>query len=116
MAEEMTEVKGSVGCYDKIPPPQGLKDGGHVILKCSSCDKPLIDIWVVKPEFSIEHIYQALCCYCGDKSFQMNIRGRVAVSPISKPNPNDEDDFIPVTLWSGVRTADGVSLFLTKEP
>lgn len=118
MAED---IRGSIGSYDKIPPPQGLKDGGHVILKCSACDKPLIDLWVIKPDAPVQQVYQAKCCYCGDRSFQQTVKGRVAIAGISNPKPDDEEDYIPVTLFCGIRTepipgTDGdVSLLLTKE-
>jgi hypothetical protein len=51
----------------------GLVDGGHFVLKCSNCDKPLVDIWKTRPKETLDGSpvktrLQAECCYCGDHS------------------------------------------------
>ena len=59
--------------------PVGLKNESHTILVCSNCDVPLIDILTTNPEFDAEMIFQAICCYCGDHSFETRVHGRVYV-------------------------------------
>lgn len=91
-----------------------LEDGGHVILKCSACGKELIDLWKVKPEPRTIKVV-ALCCYCKDKSFETEVSGKLVISGIAKENPNDEEDFIPVTRWAGTVEKDGVFFLSTQK-
>lgn len=107
-------VQVNVGSYDEERRPEGLSDQGHIILECSSCGKPLIDIWVVKAD-PMERTYRAQCCYCGDRSFQKTVSGRTAIVGISKPNPLDPEDFIPVTRWTGNRQDGEVTTLFTEQ-
>jgi hypothetical protein len=61
---------------------KGLSDGGHVIIRCSNCKKPLVDIWRTRPNEKdprtgkpFEWKFIAGCCYCGDKSYIHTILG-----------------------------------------
>lgn len=56
---------------------KGLVNGGSVILECSACAAPLIEILVVRPNLDIEIDYQAKCPHCGDKSLIQTIKGGV---------------------------------------
>lgn len=93
----------------------GLKDGGHVLLRCSNCNKPLCDIFVTQPGKKMpgtnepfEWRVRARCCY-GCK----NHEGKPETSYIEKiiglyhlgghgipnpANPDDPDDNIVVTV------------------
>jgi hypothetical protein len=59
-----------------------LQDGGHVIIRCSGCNKPLVDIWRTRPNQidprtnkPFEWKFIAECCYCGDKSYLTTVLG-----------------------------------------
>ena len=65
---------------------KGLKDGGHVIIRCSNCDRPLVDIWRTRPEMNdprtkkiFEWKFIAECCYCSDKSYVTTVLGGVHI-------------------------------------
>jgi len=53
-----------------------LESGDHTMIKCSNCDKKLLDILHTDPEAPVELKVKALCPYCGDHSFPQNIQGR----------------------------------------
>lgn len=52
-----------------------IQDGGHVIIKCSNCQKPLVDIWLTYKDEDQETTVVANCPFCQDKSFQQKISG-----------------------------------------
>jgi hypothetical protein len=85
--------------FTDIPEPAGLKDEGHVFLTCSACGKPLVDIWCVKkdvidPRTGKPFVWkvQALCCYCGDKSFPVEVQGRIVPGCVGIDIPNPDPD------------------------
>lgn len=50
---------------------KGLKDGGHVLLKCSNCKAHLVDCWITRPDEKdpstgevIKWQVKATCPYC----------------------------------------------------
>ena len=117
-----TEVR--MGNFKDIPPKAGLKDGGHVILACSACGKPLVDIWIIKADAInpntgkvLEWKMVALCCYCGDRSFQETVHGRYALGCIGKDIPSEEpdgsDDSKLETSINRIETKEGVLIFHT---
>ena len=66
---------------DNMPVFEGLSDGGHNYIKCSSCLAPLAEVWVTKPD--IDDIFTILpikCPHCGDKSFQFEVTGFFGVA------------------------------------
>lgn len=70
----------------------GLKDGGHVILKCSNCNKPVFSLWVVKPNFDFEASYKATCPYCDGKTYTKKIKGQITTGGIPKNGDYYSDD------------------------
>lgn len=56
----------------------------HVKLKCSNCEKDLVDIWFGVPSQQVFKL-RATCPYCGDKSFIKEIKGNFFLGA-----PNDE--------------------------
>ena len=79
--------------------PIGLKDGGHVILACSACQKPLVDIHVTRPDKKkpgtdevFEWRLRAKCCYCDDYSFISVVCGLFHHGGWGVPNPENLDD------------------------
>lgn len=53
-----------------------LKNGAHVILDCAKCNKKLCDIWITQPNLDVNSKVLAQCDYCGDRSFEKEIRGK----------------------------------------
>lgn len=49
-------------------------DGEKIIIKCSSCDRELIEVWITRPNAPIKSEIVATCC-CGDKSFRKTVMG-----------------------------------------
>ena len=71
MSTKTPKSVGQIESRDSI----GLEDGGHVILKCSNCDAPLINLWITTPNLETEMPVQADCPHCGDHSFKQTING-----------------------------------------
>lgn len=87
-------------------PPLGLRDGGHVLLRCSCCNKPLADVHITQPGKlrpdgkPFVWKVRALCPYCGDKSYIRRIEGlwHPAGHGVPNPaNPDDPDDNLVIT-------------------
>ncbi len=81
----MANPQVKISNYTDLPPKVGLKDGGHTILECSACGKPIADIWSIKKDAinavtkkPFEWKCVAVCCYCGDRSFPQTVQGRIA--------------------------------------
>lgn len=96
-----------------------LKDGGHIILECSNCNKPLVDILVVKPDAKREDgsdivwKCQAECCYCKDKSFMTEIKGIFRPGGIIKIDDKNEDNYENIVDLADVQYEDNFVLFKT---
>lgn len=90
---------------DDVKESIGLVDGGHTILHCSSCDRGLIDIFHTQPQAvdpltkrPFEWRIQALCCFCGDKSFIKKIFGKFHLGGYGKIKADDPTQDIPETF------------------
>ena len=76
-----------------------IEDNEHVILCCSDCDKPLIDVWVTRSEYPAKHQIRAECYFCGDQSFIANVKGAfhlgacngVGISDIETEKSDDDE-------------------------
>lgn len=102
--------------------PEGLKNGGHVILSCSNCYAGLVDFFVTRPgEINartgkpFNWIIQANCPFCGDKSFTKEINGNGHVGGYGTPYPDNEDETIPSTIVTGSDLIDGVMFFKVEK-
>lgn len=60
---------------DKEYEPKGLENGGTVLIRCSNCNAPLVEVLITQPKIDVETILVAQCGHCGDKSFQKKIKG-----------------------------------------
>lgn len=67
-----------------------IKDYGHTYIKCSNCDAPLVDIWVVDKDFPVTWKLKANCPHCGDHSFLYEIKGRYYYGPGYKNMDKDD--------------------------
>lgn len=84
---------------------KGLVDGGHTIFKCSNCERGLIDIFHTQPhaidpltDKPFEWRIQALCCFCGDKSYIKKVYGKFHLAGYGKIKPDDPTQDIPETF------------------
>lgn len=75
--------------------PEGLSDGGHVLVPCSNCNAILMDIWVTRPHEPQVWRIKANCPFCNDTSFQTEIKGGFHAGGYGKQINEDED--IPST-------------------
>lgn len=93
----------------------GVRDGGHVLLKCSNCDKPLCDIHITQPDKLIpgtqekfEWYVRAKCCYgCKrgkepEYSYIEKIVGLYHLGGYGVVNPEDPDDSTVITVPVGI--------------
>jgi len=53
-----------------------MEDLKKIIICCSSCDTPLIEFWITKPNKNIITEVIVNCAACGDKSFKKEIKGK----------------------------------------
>tara|TARA_R110000824_G_scaffold9415_4_gene42130 strand:+ start:25784 stop:26113 length:330 start_codon:yes stop_codon:yes gene_type:complete len=60
---------------EKIREEGEMSDGGTTTLKCSACNKRLVEIWVTKKELDVRFKIRAKCAYCGDYSFSVEVAG-----------------------------------------
>lgn len=107
-------IRGSI--QRSVPrEPVGLKDGGHIIMRCSCCDAQLVDIWIQMPDAPQHWKARATCPYCGDKSYVVEWDGGFAQGGIAVPNPNDEQNPFEKTRILDVGTeGEDIILFHVK--
>ena len=77
-----------------------LKDGNKITLKCSSCNKKLVNIWITRPDESYVWKIRAKCCYCDDHSFDLEVKGGFhfgGYCEVTNPNTEDETFYTCVT-------------------
>lgn len=63
-----------------------VSNGGHVIIRCAHCNKPLADIFRTRPNAQdprtnkpFEWKFIAECCYCGRQSFMTTVLGGIHI-------------------------------------
>lgn len=85
--------------------PIGIKDGGHVILECSSCGRGLIDVFRTQPDAIdpltgdvFEWKLQAKCCFCGDRSYVAEVKGKFHIGGFGQIKEEDPTTDIPETF------------------
>jgi hypothetical protein len=101
----------------KAPVLRGIKNHETITLCCSNCDKPLMDVMVLDPNAKnpdgsdMEWRLQALCCYCNDKSFVKEVKGRFVPGAYGTPNPDDPDDYFMQTNLGRMETLEDRVVF-----
>lgn len=59
-----------------------IEDGGTIILECSKCNEPLVEIIIIRPDVDIKTDIRATCGMCGDKSFIREIKGQYCLGRV----------------------------------
>lgn len=93
----------------------GLKDGGHVYLKCSSCLAVLMDIWVTRPHEKEIWKVRASCPFCGDKSFVEEIKGGFHQGGYGKVKEDDAESDFPSTAVTDISVVGDTFFFTVKK-
>jgi len=100
---------------------EGLSDGGHIIVACSSCKAGLLDIWVTRPNEidpgtgkPFHWKVRANCPFCEDKSFIVEFDGGYHVGGVGTLKEGGEDTD-PSTIWTDFDEANGVLNYLVKK-
>lgn len=114
----------------KAPPPVvGLSDGGHVIPRCSDCNRPLADIFITQPNARdrrgepFRWRVRATCAYGCKKpdgsaqtSFLQEFTGLYHLGGFGVDNPEDETDSEMKTAVVDTQfDAEGVLIITTKK-
>jgi len=81
-----------------------IEDGTKTIIACSACGKDLVEIWMVRPDAPLKTELVVSCPYCGDKSFQQNIKGQYCLGNL------ESREVIMVETPTKVTTAEDGSL------
>ena len=53
----------------------------HEVIRCSNCEKGLVDVWVTRPDFPIAQALRADCPFCNDQSYIVDIQGGFHLGP-----------------------------------
>lgn len=91
------------------PIPKGLIDGGHIYLKCSNCNKDLVDIWITQPTAPFKWRAKAKCWNCGDESYWKDFKGRFAAAGFSKETTDEDYDNLTKLLAPEFKHPDPVT-------
>lgn len=70
---------------------EGLVDGGHLYVHCSSCRAALLDVFRTRPHEPHRWKLKANCPFCGDVSFIVEVVGGFHIGGIAL-SPDDEPD------------------------
>lgn len=87
-----------------------LIDGGHIYIKCSNCNKPLVDLLIVGPNAKkpdgTPFVWNCIanCCYCSDKSFKTEVLGIFRASGII--SEIDSENYKEITSLDDILTDD----------
>jgi hypothetical protein len=92
-----------------------LTDNGHIYLSCSSCNKKLVDLFIVKKDESLKWKVMAKCCYCNDKSFITEVSGMFRPCGIMKISETDPDDSKLITQLANIKNENDTIVFYTKK-
>ena len=96
-----------------IGPEPVLTDNGHIYLSCSSCNKKLVDLFIVKKDETLNWKTVAKCCYCGDKSFITEVSGMFRPCGIMEVSESDPDESKMITELTNVKTENDIIVFYT---
>jgi len=102
--------------FEEVNKKLGFKDCGHVILKCSNCQKPIFSLWIIDKNASLEANYKATCPYCNGKSYTKTIKGRITTGgiPANGDYYSDESEVLTFMDSFDIVEEDNESVILFK--
>lgn len=92
-----------------------IKDDGNVIISCSNCNKPLVDLFITDAEADLIWNCVAECCYCGDKSFIKEVKGIFRPGGCVTIDEKNPDHFKLNTLLVDIVTNEDKVIFKTQK-
>ena len=91
-------------------PPSIINNCGR---GCSSCNKQLVDLFIVKKDDSLKWKTMAKCCYCNDKSFITEVNGVFRPCGIMEISETDPDESKMITELTNIKTENDIVVFYT---
>lgn len=58
--------------------------GEKIIVKCSACGEPLVEIWILRPNANVHTTLKAKCGMCDDYSFEQEVDGQYCLGNIEE--------------------------------
>lgn len=89
--------------YEPAREKPSFNKNEHVIIKCSGCDKELVDCWIINDNPNSNSVLIVHCWKCGDKSFQKIIQGNYYLGSIGD-TCMESIDHDPVTNITSIKT------------
>lgn len=77
--------------------------GDHILLRCSNCDCPLVDVIMIDTTNEFRTTLSANCHICGDKSFQTEVMGFFSPGHTEYATINDVDMTDGHVIWHTVK-------------
>lgn len=90
-------------------------DGERIVLSCSNCQKPLVDVRSTNTDQPFVWKVKARCCYCGDSSFEKEVRGLLRYFGAQVPREDNPADVAVVTRIAHLE-ADGDKVIFHTAP
>lgn len=91
-----------------------IKDGGNIILYCSNCNKPLVDLFITDTQNDFVWKCVAECCYCNDKSFIQEVKGMFRPGGCVTVDKENPDHFTQDTLLADIIHDEEKIIFKTE--
>ena len=88
-----------------------MEKGDHTFIRCSNCDRQLLDILHTEPDLNFKLKVKVLCP-CGDHSYPIEIKGRFHHSPPQEYIGNTEKIELFV---DEIQEKEDYILFIVKE-
>lgn len=95
--------------------PEGLRDGGHILLSCSNCNAILADVWRTRPHERDIWKVRCTCPFCGDKSFSVEIQGGFHLGGYGKVKADSVDDDFASTVMDNYDIQGDTFIFTMKK-
>jgi hypothetical protein len=92
-----------------------IPEGEKIVLECSSCNKPLVDVRTTNPEQPFVWKVRAKCCYCGDTSFEKEVHGLLRYFGAQAAKEEDSSDVVLLTRIAHLE-ADGDKVIFHTAP
>ena len=118
---------------DRERTPRGLVNGQKILLSCSNCCHPLVEIWITQPDArrpdgsAFRWKARATCWKCAERgvedgSYPVEFEGNFFPAPAARPAPVDAEgetrpqDDILVSALADVQYSDQDITFFTIKP